>query len=387
MATIRPSVRLQRLPPYLFAELERKQRRLREEGKDVIDISIGDPDQPAPERVREALRRHLSAAEVDTYPTTHGTDEFRSAVCDWMNRRYHVSLSQSEVLLCVGSKEVIAHAPLALVDPGEAVLIPEPGYPPYRSGTIFALAEPFAMPLEPRNGFLPDLDAIPSDVRKRARILYVNYPNNPTGAVATREFYERVVDFAVRHDILVISDNAYGELYFDDPPISFLSVPGAIDVGIEIHSMTKTFNMAGWRIAWAAGNARIIELLRSFKANCDSGQFKAIQLATAEVLRNGSEDMARIRELYRERRDAFVGGMRASGWHVPSPAATFYVWFPTPDGAASAAVAERLLEEAHVVVTPGAGFGDHGEGFIRVALTEPVERLREAAARIARIGV
>lgn len=387
MPTIQPSVRLQRLPPYLFAELERKQRRLREEGKDVIDISIGDPDQPAPERIREALRRHLADPEIDTYPTTHGTDEFRSAVCDWMGRRYGVALAPSQVILCVGSKEVIAHAPLALTDPGDVVLLPEPGYPPYRSGTIFALAEPFVMPLHAGNRFLPDLQAIPPDVCRRARVLYVNYPNNPTGAIATREFYQRVVEFALRNDVIVISDNAYGELYYDEPPISFLSVPGAIDVGIEVHSMTKTFNMAGWRIAWAAGNEKVIEILRSFKANCDSGQFKAIQLATAEVLKNGRDDMERIRAVYRERRDAFVQGMRAAGWAVEPPPATFYVWFPVPQGISSAEMTERLLEEAHVVVTPGSGFGATGEGFIRVALTEPVDRLREAAARISRIRI
>ncbi|HLG43340.1 MAG TPA: aminotransferase class I/II-fold pyridoxal phosphate-dependent enzyme [Planctomycetota bacterium] len=387
MPTIRPSARLQRLPPYLFAELERKQRKLREQGKDVIDISIGDPDQAAPERVREALVRHLRDKEIDTYPTTHGTDAFRVSVCEWMKRRYGVELAMNQVLLCVGSKEVIAHAPLALTDPGDVVLIPEPGYPPYRSGTIFALAEPYVMPLQAKAGFLPDLDAIPPDIRKRARILYVNYPNNPTGAVAPLDFYRRVVEFARKNDVMVIADNAYGELYYETPPVSFLSAPGASEVGIEIHSMTKSFNMAGWRIAWAVGNAQIIEILRGFKANCDSGQFKAIQLATAEVLRGGDKEMETIRNVYRERRDVFVQGMRAAGWDVQPPPASIYVWFRTPGGLSSAAMTERLLEEAHVVVTPGAGFGAHGEGFIRVALTEPATRLKEATARIAGLKV
>lgn len=386
MVRTRRSSRLDKLPPYLFAELERKQRELREAGKDVIDLSIGDPDQPAPETVRRALEKHLRDAEIDAYATTHGTDEFRDAVIGWMRRRYGVHLDRRNVLLCVGAKEVIAHAPLALTDPGDVVLIPEPGYPPYLSGTVFAHAEAYRLSLRRERGFLPDLDAVPGDVRKRAAVLYLNYPNNPTGAVATREFYEAAVRFARENDVLVISDAAYAEIYYDDPPISFLSVPGALEVGIEIHSMTKTMNMAGWRIAWAAGRADAIESLRSFKANCDSGQFKALQLAAAEGLNRGEEDMRRIREVYRQRRDAFLQELEGSGWDIVPPRATFYVWFPTPSGEPSIPFAERLLQEAHLVVTPGAGFGRAGEGFVRIALTEPVERLREAARRLRGFG-
>jgi LL-diaminopimelate aminotransferase len=382
-----PSERLLRLPEYLFADLERKQRRLRDEGKDVINLSIGDPDQPSPQLVRDALRRHLEDPGIDMYPTTHGTDAYRSAVVEWMSRRYGVSVEAKQVCLCIGAKEVIAHAPLALTNPGDVVLIPEPGYPPYRSGTIFALAEPHIMPLKREMGFLPDLDAIPPDVCKRARILYLNYPNNPTGAVADRDAFSRVVEFARKHDILVISDMAYGELYYEEPPISFLSVPGALEVGVEVHSLTKTFHMAGWRVAWVVGHPKAVDILRSFKANCDSGQFKAIQLAAAEVLRNGQDEMEAIRRMYGERRDVAVEGMRAAGWKVEAPRAAIYIWMPTPGGIASGEFCQRVLEEAHVVLTPGSGFGVHGEGFVRVALTNTADRIREAVSRLSRVRI
>lgn len=386
MLDVQPSDRLKRLPPYLFAELERKQRALRDAGKDVINISIGDPDQPPPEFAIKELVRRLHDEGIHMYSTTQGEDAFREAIATWFKKRYNTDIHPfKESCLCVGSKEVIAHLPLALTNPGDVVLIPEPGYPPYRSGAIFALCEPYVMPLRQENGFLPDLDDIPADVARRAKILYVNYPNNPTGATATRQFYQRCIEFANKYGCLVVSDEAYAELYYEEAPISFLSVPGAKDVGIVVHSMTKTFNMAGWRVAWVAGHAGAVDIIRGFKANCDSGQFKALQHAAAAVLRHADDDMRRIREMYKERRDVFVGGLRELGWNVPMPGATFYVWFEVPKkGMKSMEFVDLLLEKANIVLTPGIGFGRYGEGFVRVALTQTTARLREAVDRIRR---
>lgn len=383
-----PSDRLRQLPPYLFAEMERKKRALLEKGTDIIDLGIGDPDQPPPQRILKSAVAHLKDPGVHQYSPSQGVDEFRGAVVDWFQSRYGVPLEPREVCLAVGSKELIAHAPMALTNPGDVVLFPEPGYPPYRSGAVFALCEPVVMELSSSHGFLPDLDAIPADVARRAKILYVNYPNNPTGVTAGRDFYEKCVSFAREYDVLIIADAAYNELYYDDAdrPISFLETPGAKEVGVEVHSMTKTFNMAGWRVAWVAGNAEAVEILRAFKANCDSGQFIVFQKAVAEVLRDGAGDMKSIREMYCGRRDTLLKGLRSSGWEVPTPRATFYIWFPVPGGGSSMEFADRILEQAGVVLTPGIGFGAAGEGFVRAALTVPEERLREAADRIAKAG-
>lgn len=380
------SQRLDRLPPYLFAEMERKRAALQAQGRDVINLGIGDPDQPPPRALREALARRLDDAGIHQYSPSQGSEAFRRAAAGFLERRAGVRLDPArEILMGIGSKELIGHLPLALTNPGDVVLVPEPGYPPYRSGTIFALCEPFVLPLLPERGFLPDLGAIPADVARRAKVLYVNYPNNPTGAVAPRGFYEEVVAFSREHDILAVADMAYAELYFEQRPASFLEVPGARDVGIEVHSFTKTFNMAGWRLAWAAGRADVLEALRSLKANLDSGQFLALQAAAAEMLERGEEEAAAIRAMYRRRRDAFVGPLRKAGWSVPLPDATFYVWFRVPTGEPSFAFAERAMEKAGVVVTPGAGFGRHGEGYVRIALTVPEDRCAEAADRLVRL--
>lgn len=380
------SDRLNRLPPYLFAELEKKQKALRAQGKEIINLGIGDPDQPAPTVVVNSLIDTLYEEGIHEYSTTLGEDEFRIGVAKWMKRKYGVDLNpDKEVLLGVGSKELIAHTPTALTNPGDVVLLPDPGYPPYRSGTIFALAEPYTFKLKKENKFIPDLDSIPKDIAERAKIIYVNYPNNPTGATATRDFYKKLVDFAHRHGILVVSDAAYIELYYEDLQPSFLSVPGAKEVGIEIHSMTKTFNMAGWRIAWACGNAEAIEVLRSFKANCDSGQFKALQRATARVLVSADKEMKDIRNMYKQRRDVLVSGLKELKWNVEYPKATFYVWFECPKGFTSMQYTDHLLEKAGVVVTPGSGFGSCGEGFSRIALTTTVEQLRLAVEKLKKV--
>ena len=386
MPRFAPSDRLQRLPPYLFAEFERKRAALEKAGKDIINLGIGDPDQPPPRLLTDRLVEVLHEPGIHQYSSTQGTDEFRAAVCRWHRRRYNVSLEPKEVCLGIGSKELIAHMPLALTNPGDVVLVPEPGYPPYRSGSVFALCEPVVMPLRKSNGFLPDLDAIPPDVAARAKILYVNYPNNPTGATATREFYAKCVAFAKKHGTLVVSDEAYAELYYEEAPPSFLEVPGAKDVGVVVHSMTKTFSMAGWRVAWVAGNAEVVEHLRGFKANCDSGQFMAFQRAVATVLDRGEGDMKSVREMYRRRRDAFVGGTRGLGWEVPSPRAGLYVWFDVPEkGLDSMKFADRVLDKVGVIMLPGVGFGAFAEGFMRVALTVTEDRLKEAVERLKKL--
>ncbi len=378
--------RLKRLPPYLFAEFERKRAALEKAGRDIVNLGIGDPDQPPPALLLEALEAHLRDEGIHQYSPSQGIEEFRSAVSAFMERRYGVPLENREICLAVGSKEVIAHLPLALTNPGDVVLVPEPGYPPYRSGAVFALCEPYVLPLSKENGFLPDLDAVPVEVAGRAKILYVNYPNNPTGAVAHADFYRRCVDFARRHGTIVVSDEAYAELYYEEPPISFLQIPGAKDVGVAVHSMTKTFSMAGWRVAWICGNADIVEIVRGFKANCDSGQFMGFQKAVAKVLAEGTGEMKSIRDMYRRRRDAFVEGARGLGWDVPSPRAGLYVWFEVPrKGMSSMAFAEKAMEEAGVIMLPGSGFGRAAEGFLRVALTVPEDRIREAVSRLSRL--
>lgn len=383
-----PSDRLKRLPPYLFSEMERKKNALAAQGKDIINLGIGDPDQPPPERIRNALTAHLNDGGVHQYSPSQGIDEFRAAVARWFWRRYSVQIDPArEVCLGVGSKELIAHLPLALTNPGDLVLIPEPGYPPYRSGTLFALCEPYVVPLRTSNGFLPDLDAIPADVARRAKVLFINYPNNPTGATAGRDFFQRCIDFARPYGTLIVSDEAYAELYYEERPLSFLELSGSKETGIVVHSMTKTFSMAGWRIAWVAGNPEVVEILRSFKANCDSGQFMGFQKAVAEILDHGEADMAAIRRMYQGRRDVLVNALRRIGWEIPNPKATFYVWFRVPNRMNSIEFADHLLENAHVVVTPGAGFGGYGEGFVRIALTVPEDRLREACERLARLRV
>jgi len=377
-----PSDRLRKLPPYLFAEFERKRAALEKQGKDIVNLGIGDPDQPPPKLLLDTLVAHLKDEGVHQYSSTQGLDEFRAAVAAFMKKRYGVALENREICLGVGSKEVIAHIPLALTNPGDVVLCPEPGYPPYRSGTIFALAEPYVMPLSKKNDFLPDLDAIPADVARRARILYVNYPNNPTGATAPREFYAKCVDFAKKHGTIVVSDEAYAELYYEEAPVSFLETPGARDLGVAVHSMTKTFSMAGWRVAWICGNAELVDILRGFKANCDSGQFMGFQKAVAKVLTEGTGDMKSIRDMYRRRRDAFVEGTRKLGWDVPAPKAGLYIWFEVPKkGMTSMQFAEKALE-AGVILLPGSGFGQTAEGFLRVALTVTEERAREAVKRL-----
>jgi LL-diaminopimelate aminotransferase len=382
-----PAERLRRLPPYLFAEIDRKKREVRARGVDVIDLGIGDPDLPTPPHVIQALQKAAEDPANHRYPSYEGMLAYRQAVADWYAKRFNVRLDpEQEVLTLIGSKEGTAHMPLAFVNPGDAVLVPDPGYPVYAAGTWFAGGEVHFMPLRRQNGFLPDLGAIPPDVVRRAKLMYLNYPNNPTAAVATRDFFAQVVAFARRHGILVCHDLMYSELKFDgfEPP-SLLEVEGARDVGVEFHSLSKTYSMTGWRLGFCVGNRAAVAGLGAVKTNVDSGVFQAVQQAGIAALTGPQELAEQYRRTYEARRNIAVAGLKQLGWQVDVPKGTFFVWAPVPGGLDSRAFATRLLEEAGVVVTPGVGFGPSGEGFYRIALTVAESRITEAVERLKRL--
>ncbi len=380
--------RLSRLPPYLFAEIDRMKREARARGMDIIDLGVGDPDQPTPPHIVEKLKAAAADRANHRYPSYEGLPRFREAVAGWYGRRFGVTLDPgTEVVSLIGSKEGIAHLPLAFVNPGDATLVPDPGYPVYAIGTLFAGGEPIPMPLRPENGFLPDLDAIPMAALARAKVLYVNYPNNPTAATADAGFYARLAAFASTHGILVAADSPYSEMSFDGYRApSFLEAPGAKEVGVEFHSLSKTYNMTGWRCGFAVGNPRVIAGLGKIKTNVDSGLFQAIQVAGIEALEGDQSCVEAMRKLYAERRDVFLAGLRGAGIEVKTPRATFYVWAQVPRGYTSATFAAHLLAKAGIVATPGNGFGPAGEGFIRFSLTVDRERLAEAVSRIRQTG-
>lgn len=382
--TVGLAERLRRLPPYLFAEIDRKKREARARGVDLIDMGIGDPDLPTPPHVIEALKKAAENPEHHRYPSYEGMLEFRSAVAGWYRQRFGVTLdAETEVLTLIGSKEGTAHMPLAFVNPGDVVLVPDPGYPVYAAGTWFAGGDVHFMPLRRQSGFLPDLDAIPAEVARRAKLLYLNYPNNPTAAVASHEFFARVVAFARRHGIIVCHDAMYSELRFDDyRPPSFLETPGAAEVGVEFHSLSKTYSMTGWRIGFCVGNAAAVAGLGKVKTNVDSGVFGAVQEAGIAALTGPQQLAEQYRRTYQERRDVVVAGLRSLGWEVDVPQAAFFVWAPVPGGLDSRTFAARLLDEVGCVVTPGVGFGPSGEGFYRIALTIDAKRLGEAMGRL-----
>jgi LL-diaminopimelate aminotransferase len=376
--------RLDRVPPYLFAELERKIETLRAAGTDVISLGIGDPDLPTPEAVVEELRRQAARPETHRYPSNRGLAPFRQAVADFYAERFGAELDpEKEVLPVLGGKEGVAHVALACLEPGDVCLSPDPGYPPYTSGPVFAGAELHHLPLLEGNAFMPDLDAIPRDVLERANLLYLNYPNNPTGAVATDGFFARAVELARRHGVIVVHDASYTEIAFDGyRPPSFLTTPGARDVGVEIFSLSKGWNMTGWRIGWIAGNAEVVERYRQLKTNLDSGMWDALQLAAVAALTVARDFPAEMSEVYRRRRDLMIEALAAIGLPADPPRATPYIWTRVPEGFTAASFTELVLEEAAVVVSPGPSFGPSGEGFVRISLTVPDERLEEAARRI-----
>ena len=376
--------RINSLPPYLFAEIDRKKREVENRGVDIIDMGVGDPDLPTPSHIVDALCKAAAEPENQRYPTYEGMFAFREAVADWYRRRKHVSLDpDSEVLTLIGSKEGIAHSTFAFLNTGDIALVPDPAYPVYKNAVIMAGSIPFSMPLTEDNGFKPDFERIDAEIAKNAKLMFLNYPNNPTAATADEEFFKDVVDFAYEHDIMVLHDNPYSELTFDgyEAP-SFLRVNGAKEVGIEFNSLSKTYNMTGWRIGFAVGNPEILNGLRLVKTNIDSGTFQAIQVAGIAAL-TGSQDCIRANvAVYRARRDALAAGLKSAGIEVSKPKATFYLWVRVPDGYTSMQFSMSLLERAGVVVTPGIGFGEYGEGFVRFSLCLDIERIKEACERI-----
>jgi LL-diaminopimelate aminotransferase len=387
---MRPSRRLDRIPPYLFAELERRIAAKREAGVDVISLGIGDPDRPTPALVVEAMQEAVTEAETHRYPSNRGRADFREAISDFYERRFDVDLDpDTEVMPAIGAKECIFHLNSTFLDPGDVALAADPGYPVYTGGPLLVGAEAELMALLPERGFVPDLDAISRDALKRAKLMFLNYPNNPTGAVVPDGFFARVVEFAREHEILVVHDNAYSEITFDGYHApSFLSTPGAKEVGVEVFSLSKGYNMTGWRCAAIAGNAGVIEDYWRLKSNVDSGLFEAVQLAGIAALSpDGDAEVASMRELYLRRRDLVCDALAGIGVEVRPPKATIYVWAPVPDGfESSAAYCEHVLDEAGVVLSPGGAYGPNGEGFFRISLTTPDDRLVEAVERLGRLA-
>jgi len=384
---IKMARRIDQIPPYLFAEIDKKKEEMRKKGMDIIDLVIGDPDLPTPKPIIERLKVAAENPKNHRYPSYEGMIQFRTAVAEWYERRFGVKLNpQTEVLSLIGSKEGIAHIPLAFVNPGDIVLVPSPGYPVYRVSTLFAGGTPYFLPLRKENGFLPNLSDIPENAAKKARLLFINYPNNPTSAVAERPFFEEVVAFAQRNRIIVCHDAAYSEIAFDGyHPLSFLEVEGAKEVGVEFHSLSKTFNMTGWRIGFAVGHSEIISGLGRVKTNIDSGLFQAIQEAGTEALHHLDTPLPEIINTYERRRDMMVRGLEEIGLEVHRPKATFYLWIRVPRGYTSAQFATLLLERGGIVATPGNGFGEEGEGYFRMALTVEEKRLKEAVERLKKI--
>lgn len=380
------SERLSKLPPYLFAEIDKAKRQAKARGRDIIDLGIGDPDLPTPPRIVEALYRAARDANNHHYALDNGMPEFRRAIAKWYRGRFNVKLDpDTEILPLIGSKEGIAHFPLAFVNTGDYVLVPDPCYPPYRNGTIFAGGIPYLMPLLAENDFLPDFSRIEKSALKKAKLMFINYPNNPTGAVADEGFYRRALALARKNNIFICSDAAYSEICFDGyRPISILQLDGAKDAAIEFHSLSKTYNMTGWRVGWACGNKKAIAGLAKVKSNIDSGIFQAIQLAGTAALEGPQSCLKKANSVYQERRDALVNGLDSIGWGASKPKAAFYVWIRVIPGYDSAGMARALLEKADIIATPGNGFGKYGEGYIRMALTVPKERIKAAIQRIKR---
>ena len=376
--------RIAELPPYLFAEIDAKKNELKNQGVDVIDLGVGDPDIPTPDFIIDALKVGAEDPENHRYPSYQGMRSFRVAVAQWYKERFNVDLDpDTEVVALIGSKEGIAHAPLAFIDPGDVGLYTDPGYPVYPTSISFAGGTPYALPLYKDNEFLPDLDAIPDDIKKRAQLLFLNYPNNPTTAVANDGFFKDLVDFGAKNNILICHDAAYTEIAYDgyNPP-SFLQTDGAKDVGIEFHSLSKTFNMTGWRIAFAVGNKKAIAGIGKIKTNIDSGAFQAVQYAGIIALQNYKSGLADRIKIFQERRDIFCKGLDEVGLSSYPPKATFYVWFDVPHGLTSKEFSSRLLSESGIVVTPGNGFGEYGEGYARVSTTFSTERIIQAVQRL-----
>jgi LL-diaminopimelate aminotransferase len=383
----RMSERMGKLPPYLFVEIDKKKKELQEKGFEVISFGVGDPDMPTPSRIVEAMKDAIADPSLHHYPFGRGRKDFRKAIAEYYDRHYNASLDpESEVCVLIGSKEGIAHFPLAFLDPGDVSLVPEPGYPVYHIGTLLAGGTSHFMPLLERNGFLPDLGSISPMVLEKAKLLYLNYPNNPTSVCAPREFLVEAIRFCKKHGLILVYDAAYAEMFYGGKrPVSFLSLPGAKEVGIEFHSLSKTYNMTGWRIGFAVGNSQVLAGLGKVKTNLDSGVFQAIQEAAIAGLGLDQKMLLPIRNTYRQRRDTLYKGLKKLGMHLVKPDATFYLWVKVPPRFDSMEFVTHLLDQAGVLSTPGNGFGDAGEGYVRFALTAPDKRIQEAVERIGRI--
>jgi LL-diaminopimelate aminotransferase len=378
------SDRLKKLPPYLFVEIDKAKKKAREDGRDIIDLGVGDPDIPTPKFIIDALTKAAKDPATHRYSLDQGIPEFRQAAARWLKRRFAVDFNpDTEIYPLIGSKEGIAHIPLAFINPGDVVLVPDPGYPPYRSGTIFAGGEAVYMPLAESRKFLPDLKSINQHLLRRAKMIFINYPNNPTAAVCDRKFLKEVVDFARKHSIIVCCDAAYSEISFDGYKApSIFEIEGAKDAAIEFHSLSKTFNMTGWRIGFACGNSGIIEGMAKIKSNIDSGVFSAIQRAGVVALDNYDKHIRSVIKVYEERRNILVDGLNAIGLYVEKPKATFYAWVKVPPRYTSATFAQTLLDKCDIIATAGNGFGEHGEGYVRMAMTVDKKRVREAVERM-----
>ncbi len=378
---------LSKLPPYLFASIDRLKQEAINSGQDVISLGVGDPDIPTPSHIIERLNETSKDPANHQYPSYVGMMDFRKSMASYYKRTRNVDLDPAcEVLTLIGSKEGIGHIPLAFVNHGDIVLVPDPGYPVYGAGTILAGGEPWLMPLLKKNGFLPDLEAIPADIASRAKLMFINYPNNPTAATCEKEFFVKAVEFAQEYNIILIHDAAYADVTFDGyRATSLLEIPSAKDVGIELYSLSKTYNMTGWRIAAALGNPDILQGLGKVKTNLDSGVFQPIQYAAIAALNSSQDCVRKNNMIYSERCDIMANGLKSLGWEVEKPKATFYVWAAIPEGISSSEMTTRLIKEAAVVTTPGNGFGKYGEGFIRMALTTSKERIAEAVDRIAKV--
>ena len=376
--------RLKQLPPYLFKEIDRKKAEVMAKGVDIIDLGVGDPDLSTPQHIIGEMKKAVDDPANHRYPSYSGMNDFKEAVAGWYQERFGVDLDPNrEVVSLIGSKEGLAHFPLAFVNPGDIALVPTPAYPVYNIATLFAGGESYFMPLLSKNNYLPDLKKIPESVLERSKIMFINYPNNPTAAVADLPFFENVVAFAKKYNIVVCHDAAYTEMAFDGyRPPSFLEADGAKEVGVEFHSLSKTYNMTGWRIGFAVGNEKGMEGLGAIKSNIDSGVFQAVQRAGIEAIKGDQACVEDMIQVYTDRRDIMVRGLRASGFRVVSPSATFYLWVEVPEGYTSAGLAAKLLEDTGLVVTPGNGFGEPGEGYFRIALTQNRKRLAEALERL-----
>ena len=383
------SERLEKIPPYLFAEIDRKIDEAKAKGIDIISLGIGDPDKPTLAPIVEEMHKAIDNPKNHDYPPYNGTVAFRKTASEWMKKRFGVDVDpDKEVLANIGSKEAIAHVFFAFVDKGDYTLVPDPGYPVYKNATIFAGGTPYSMPLLEENGFLPDFDRIPEDIAKKSKIMFLNYPNNPTGAIADLDFFKKAVDFCKKYDILLCHDMAYCEMTYDGYVApSILEVEGAKDVAIEFYSHSKSYNMTGWRVGFVAGNADAIKALGTIKNNIDSGTFKAIQDAAVAGFNVDKKYIEELNKMYQERRDAMEEGLKELGWNIKPSKATFYLWLPVPKGMTSEEFVTVMLEKAHVVVPPGNGYGRYGEGYFRIALTKDVPTIKECIRRMKEAGI